>query len=127
MWVTNKSAITTYMTNAGYKEHKNNLEPEQITGLQNAVYVLKPEGISITDITSNNIRETDIIELSVIYFNADTTKRDGNFDSFRQVLEGIKNLGQFAGFEGDATFGQLEGDANKSIGRVKFYFGYKDC
>ena len=127
MWVTNKTAITSIMSSGGYNEHENNLDEGQISDLGNKTYILKPVGIQLNSITQNAMNESDLVELSVVYVNTDTAKRDTNFDAFRSVLEALNLLSNFLGFEGNADFGQLGEDPNKSIGTVKFYFGIKEC
>ena len=128
MYVTNKAQITTALNTAGYKEHLNGVTEDQMANLGHKVYLLTPIGISLEGITSNSIRESDLVELAIVYVNADTTKKDANFDLFRTAIETVRGqTGYVAGFEGDATFTQLGNDPNKSLGKVSFYLGYRTC
>lgn len=125
-WATIESDITGILTTASLSRLPENQDAEQASSIhETGYYALKPIAIENQNLTSSGGLGSYLVRLEVTFINLTSSARATNFDTFASVCNSLINLGRFNGFEGNATFEDV--DNKKSIARVDFYYGVRDC
>ena len=125
-WATIESGITTVLTNASLSRLPENQDVEQASSVhETAYYSLKPIGIENQNLTSGGGLGAYKVRLELTFINLTSSARATNFDTVATLMNSLLGLGRFNGFDGDATFEDL--DNKKSKATIDFYYGVRDC
>lgn len=125
-WATIESGITTVLTSASLTRLPENQEIEQAASVhEDNYYSLKPIGIENQNLTSGGGLGSYKIQLDIVYINNTSSERATNFDTTVSVMNSLLGLGRFNGFDGEATFTDLNNKQSKAT--IVFYYGVRDC
>src|SRR3990167_6629598 len=121
-WATFKTTLDTAFT--GYTEIPEGKDIEQMPDNKHKVYSLKWEGAGGFQLhTSNNISFSNRVKLRVSYINMQPSNRTANADLWITLCTAIAALAGFNAPLSDATFLDITGHPEQTIGTWEFYFG----
>lgn len=124
-WGTNKTALINVLTSLGYSRIPENLTGEESDKSQeDFAYTLELGSPDTEELTSNATINSDLVILTIYYFNASTSEYDANYDNFITVCSAIKDLSNFRGTE-RMEFERISPEQSK--GTYQFYFGDYVC
>lgn len=108
----------------GYTEIPEGKDIEQMPDNKHKTYSLKWTGMGDFEMyTSNAIAYAHIVKLRVSYLNMESSTRHTNADLFITLCSTIAALTAFKGIVSDATFEDISGHPEQSIGEFEFYYG----
>lgn len=121
-WATFKTTLDGAFS--GYTEIPEGKDIEQMPDNKDKTYSLKWIGAGGFQLhTSNNISYAHRVKLRVSYINMQSSNRTTNADLWLTLLTAIAALSGFNAFLTDATFIDIAGHPEQTIGEVDFYFG----
>jgi hypothetical protein len=125
-WVTDKTALINLLTALDYSRIPENLTGEESDKSQeDFTYTLELGSPDTEELTSNATLNSDLVILTVYYFNASTEEYDANYDNFISVCSSIKDLTNYRGTERIEPFERISPEQSK--GTIQFYFGDYVC
>lgn len=124
-WSDNSTALINALTALGYKRIPENLTGEEADKSQeDFTYTLELGSPDIEELTSSTTLNSDLVILTVYYFNRSTDEYDENYTNFVTVCSTIKDLSNYRSTE-RIDFERISPEQSK--GTVQFYFGDYIC
>lgn len=123
-WATLEAEITGTPL-SGYTRLEYNEDPRELSsGQTTKTYSLKVLGFDERQLTNKKVIGTFLVELVIKYTGYNNATRTANIDTFEGVKGTIANLANFAGFETETKFEDV--DKKWQVGVMKFWYGLNE-